>query len=64
MSEPSWTSGEIPQDRPNPARMYDYSLGGYHNFAVDRRAAEQVPATVSCEQDAGEKCAPSRGPHA
>ncbi len=44
MSEPSWTSGEIPQDRPNAARMYDYSLGGFHNFAADRRAAEQVVA--------------------
>lgn len=27
---------------PNPGRMYDYYLGGYHNFEVDRRAAEQV----------------------
>ncbi len=28
--------------RPNPARMYDYYLGGYHNFEVDRLAAEKV----------------------
>jgi len=27
---------------PNAARMYDYLLGGYHNFAVDREYAEQV----------------------
>jgi hypothetical protein len=27
-------------ERPSPARMYDYFLGGSHNFAVDRRAAE------------------------
>lgn len=27
-------------DRPSPARMYDYFLGGFHNFAVDREAAE------------------------
>ncbi len=27
---------------PNVARMYDYWLGGYHNFAVDRAAAEAV----------------------
>jgi len=30
--------------RPNVARMYDYWLGGYHNFAVDRAAAEAVSA--------------------
>ncbi len=33
---------EIPLDRPNVARMYDYLLGGYHNFEVDRLAAERV----------------------
>jgi O-methyltransferase involved in polyketide biosynthesis len=31
-------------DIPNVARMYDYFLGGYHNFAADREAAEQVIA--------------------
>jgi hypothetical protein len=29
-------------DRPSPARMYDYVLGGSHNFAVDRDAADQA----------------------
>jgi SAM-dependent methyltransferase len=29
-------------DRPNAARMYDYFLGGSHNFAADRDAAEQA----------------------
>jgi O-methyltransferase involved in polyketide biosynthesis len=29
---------------PNVARMYDYYLGGYHNFAADREAAEKVLA--------------------
>jgi SAM-dependent methyltransferase len=29
---------------PNVARMYDYYLGGYHNFAADREAAEQILA--------------------
>ncbi|SCE84299.1 SAM-dependent methyltransferase [Micromonospora mirobrigensis] len=40
-SEP--TSG--PKDaeaRPNVARMYDYYLGGCHNFAADRAAAEKI----------------------
>ncbi|MEV0939219.1 SAM-dependent methyltransferase [Micromonospora wenchangensis] len=27
---------------PNVARMYDYYLGGCHNFAADRAAAEQI----------------------
>jgi SAM-dependent methyltransferase len=30
----------VPVDKPSAARMYDYFLGGYHNFAVDRAAAE------------------------
>lgn len=29
---------------PNAARMYDYFLGGAHNFAVDREAAEAAEA--------------------
>ena len=35
---------ELPLDRPSVARMYDYFLGGAHNFAVDRAAAERVIA--------------------
>jgi hypothetical protein len=27
---------------PNAARMYDYALGGYHNFAVDREFVERA----------------------
>lgn len=27
-------------EAPSAARMYDYLLGGYHNFAADRRAAD------------------------
>jgi hypothetical protein len=29
---------------PNPARMYDYYLGGHHNLAVDREAADKAVA--------------------
>ena len=32
----------IDDSRPNAGRMYDYSLGGSHNFEVDRQATEQV----------------------
>ncbi len=28
--------------RPNAGRIYDYLLGGHHNFEIDRRAAEQL----------------------
>jgi len=29
-------------DRPTPARVYDYFLGGKDNYASDRQAAEQI----------------------
>lgn len=32
----------IDSSRPNAGRMYDYYLGGNHNFEIDRQAAEQV----------------------
>ena len=46
MTTPSWLPDEIPLDKPSPARMYDYFLGGAHNFAIDRAAAEQVTAVM------------------
>ncbi|WP_367135401.1 SAM-dependent methyltransferase [Saccharothrix sp. HUAS TT1] len=38
---PRWvsTSGDV--ERPNVARLYDYYLGGAHNFAVDREFADR-----------------------
>lgn len=33
-------------DRPSAARIYDYLLGGYHNFESDRAAAEQFRALL------------------
>jgi hypothetical protein len=33
-------------DRPSPARIYDYLLGGAHNFASDRAAGERAAATM------------------
>ena len=35
---------DIDVERPSAARIYDYLLGGAHNFAVDRRVAEQMLA--------------------
>lgn len=37
--------GVDPQ-RPSASRVYDYLLGGTHNFAADRRAAEQILAVM------------------
>ncbi|GAB2752505.1 SAM-dependent methyltransferase [Salinifilum aidingensis] len=34
--------GEIDVETPNAARMYDYYLGGSHNFGADREAAERA----------------------
>lgn len=42
MTEPNWVPREVAIDTPNVARMYDYFLGGGHNFAVDREAAERL----------------------
>jgi hypothetical protein len=37
---------------PNAARMYDYFLGGSHNFAADRATAERVKAVMPFAVDA------------
>src|SRR5215468_8869465 len=38
---PGWVPEGVDVTVPNVARAYDYMLGGYHNFAVDRELAEQ-----------------------
>lgn len=49
MIEPPRRAPAMPEDIdetvPNAARMYDYYLGGEHNFAVDRELGRQVAAT-------------------
>ncbi|PSL58149.1 S-adenosyl methyltransferase [Saccharothrix carnea] len=42
MEQASWVPSSVDLDRPSAARMYDYFLGGSHNFAVDREAAKSV----------------------
>jgi hypothetical protein len=39
-----WVPEHVDTERPSPARIYDYWLGGAHNFEADRRVAEQVLA--------------------
>ncbi|NHD16046.1 MULTISPECIES: SAM-dependent methyltransferase [unclassified Actinopolyspora] len=41
IGEPVRSEG-IDVETPNAARMYDYYLGGSHNFAADRQAAERA----------------------
>jgi len=46
MDRPDWAPESIDVDRPSAARIYDYWLGGSHNFAVDREVARQFTAMV------------------
>jgi hypothetical protein len=42
MTANGWIPDDVPLDKPSPARIYDYLLGGSHNFEVDRLTAEKV----------------------
>jgi S-adenosyl methyltransferase len=42
MEPTDWVPAGIDVNRPSAARVYDYFLGGAHNFAVDRQLAEQI----------------------
>lgn len=45
MDRPGWVADEVDITVPNAARIYDFALGGFHNFEVDRvffEAAEQA----------------------
>ncbi|TCK27400.1 SAM-dependent methyltransferase [Pseudonocardia endophytica] len=39
---PSWAPEQIDMERPSVARVYDYYLGGSHNFDSDREFAAEV----------------------
>ena len=43
---------EIDPNKPSPARIYDYWLGGSQNFAVDRQAGQRALAALPNLQDA------------
>ena len=46
MQRPAWAPDGVDIDIPNAARMYDYALGGSHNFEVDRALVEQAEASM------------------
>ena len=43
-TRPDWAPAAINLDQPSSARVWDYFLGGSHNFAVDRQVAEAAIA--------------------
>jgi SAM-dependent methyltransferase len=44
VQRPNWAPDEVDVDRPSAARVYDYYLGGLHNFAADREMAARAVA--------------------
>jgi len=42
VGRPDWAAGDVDVEAPSAARVYDYFLGGAHNFAVDRALAEEI----------------------
>ena len=43
---PDWAPDTIDVEQPSAARIYDYLLGGSHNFAADREVARQAIAAM------------------
>jgi O-methyltransferase involved in polyketide biosynthesis len=50
------TELEISVDRPSAARVYDYFLGGTHNYAIDRQFAERILDRVPIFADMALTC--------
>jgi S-adenosyl methyltransferase len=44
MAEPNWIPPGVDTQRANPARVYDYWLGGSHNFLADQDLGRQIAA--------------------
>lgn len=42
MDRPNWAPADVNLDNPSTARIWDYFLGGSHNFAADRSFAETI----------------------
>jgi hypothetical protein len=62
----------VEASRPNAGRIYDYLLGGHHNFEIDRQAGDQIKANMPflpklmrlmrwCLQDVGAELGDRRG---
>jgi SAM-dependent methyltransferase len=46
MDRPDWAPAGIDLSTPSVARIYDYWLGGAHNFAVDREMSQNILSVV------------------
>jgi hypothetical protein len=46
MTRPDWVPEGIDTGKPSTARIYDYWLGGTHNFAIDREIARKVSEAI------------------
>jgi SAM-dependent methyltransferase len=44
--QPEWVPPDVDVDKPSVARIYDYLLGGSHNFAADRDVARAAMAAM------------------
>lgn len=44
LTNPQWVGDDIDLTRPSVSRVYDYYLGGFHNFGADREMAEKAIA--------------------
>ena len=42
MESEGWIPEGVPLEKPSAARIYDYLLGGYHNFEIDRTIADKM----------------------
>ncbi|WP_232236142.1 SAM-dependent methyltransferase [Nocardia sp. BMG51109] len=58
VERPQWAPATIDITRPSAARVYDYFLGGSHNFPADRAVAEQA---LSVKPDLPEVMRQNRG---
>jgi len=47
----TWVPDGVNQDLPSSARIYDYLLGGGHNFAADRQIAERFATALPGSRD-------------
>ena len=59
MERPSWAPADVDLDRPSVARVYDYYLGGSHNFEADR-AFGRAGRWSSCRPCAADQQATAR----
>lgn len=48
--ESHWVPDNVDTELPSSARIYDYVLGGAHNFEQDRQAAERLLAVVPARE--------------